>query len=157
MIKNINEYYKKKEEENSKFFSGEYRLNFYKVNDKNIVQIYLDNKTIYSEYQILGIIDKNLFIWSTNNMYIERDLTKIIEKIRNRVNNIEREKIRDYKDYELIYFMINNNFYFLEDEINLFMRICLYYSDGQKIILNKKNNSITEMIIITNILNISSN
>lgn len=104
----------------------------------NYVIVKSNKYIIKSEYEILGIVIDNKWIWSHDLNFIEKKLTNKSKIISNKLNDYSILDIIKYND-------------------DIFIKYLLYYSNDNWIIKNKINDKNTEYILIKRILNITYN
>jgi len=139
----------------NKYFNHDLKsIKYSKKNDKNV--IYIENKkyNIKAEYQILGLLDMNtnIWTWGYDLRFIERDLIKSSKKIRKNVRILEIKNMNE----ENLYYLNNSSFSINIEKMDFFIKLLLYYSDGNWIIniVRNNNSNLIEFILIKNILNI---
>ena len=139
----------------NKYFNHDLKsIKYSKKNDKNVT--YIENKkyNIKAEYQILGLLDMNtnIWTWGYDLRFIERDLIKSSKKIRKNVRILEIKNMNE----ENLYYLNNSSFSINIEKMDFFIKLLLYYSDGNWIIniVRNNNSNLIEFILIKNILNI---
>lgn len=159
LVQIYDQYYNSKKEIFMKYFNlKEINISFINENDKHIIIIYTNKLKIMAEYEILGNYDvqTGIWIWSWANSLVEKNLVKIAEKIKSKSKYITHFN-GEYDEIELVnYYITNPSFYISSNNMDMFVKMVLYYSDENWILQKKNKNfpSIFEFIIIKNILNI---
>jgi hypothetical protein len=143
----------------------EYVIEIKGTNDDKILDVYCNNKKILSAvYEILGTYDTqcNLFFWSKNMKFADRQVTKISREIKKHSKKIKsmilEKKYKDIDYLEKMYYYTSNNIFFVfPDNISEIIEFSVFFCKC-KGILKYKNNSAKEgkliytYYIITDIL-----
>lgn len=162
----INDYFTQKKQEFSKFVGDikDYQVKPYRTpDDNNILDIMKDNVQILrTDYEVIGYYNTvgSIWTWGWANPYVEKDLTKKVSEIRKLKDIILNCKNLNNDDKELyLYFITNNVFYILADNIDNFFKFVLYYTDGKWIVSRKHNTlapNMLEFMLIKNVLQIKN-
>lgn len=127
----------------------------------HIVEVYLDDKLVLKgEYCILGMynIQLSVWYWSWNIVFVNKKLIGlVVEKVKG-YNKVIEDKFEEFerKDAELLhYFVGNDNFYIMHDNMDKLVKLGLYLVEGVWYFPIKKMNNdmhMVEYIIITKVL-----
>jgi len=120
-----------KEISNKMDIMKDYDYEFYEENNNHIVNIFLKGKLkLKAEYNIIGLynIPMSVWYWGWNIAFINKNLIKDLDKVKDFINIINNE----YKNFdkllaeELFYILTNGNFYISYDKINIIIKLTLY-------------------------------
>jgi hypothetical protein len=162
-LSNINNNYNKLKKDISQKIKldKKYDFIFDEDNNKNIVELKLDNKVkLKGEYNIVGLYNSTLSIWywGWNIAFINKSKLIDKEKIKEFKKLIEDNYFNDINIEELYYLVSNDNFYISEINMNNLIKLILYLIDGVWIFpIKSENNKIINIkyIIITKIYQIN--
>jgi hypothetical protein len=135
-----------------------YDKKFYKLDEKNLIEISKNKNLIRSEYQIIGFynITNSIWTWVWNNPFIEKNLGINKDVLQNYVKKLINSKTIDQKELEeLVYYTSNEAFYISFENIGRLLQFIMYNLQSAMVVTKKNddiNPSVIEFISIKDIL-----
>lgn len=141
----INNYYDKQKQQYAMLSDATYTVNIYKHDDKDIVDVYKQNKKIVrGYYDLIGYYNTNtnIFVWAYANPFVEKDMTKKVASLKDKKEMLMKvESITDELRELYLYFISNSSMYISKENLQQLLKFVLYYMNGHWIVERKNADS----------------